>query len=213
MRKTNIIMFNLLLFCTAFFGCSNDISDSKIQTESSTMALSETHDKVDFSNSTENQLNLYFDLCKEAVETYYVATFSEAPKFSSFNYAMTDDVKKYLGLKFKYDTASNSERKYINGDYTLVDWKTINDSLLCKINADISFQYPTSVNHSGMGMEIQIIIQNPNKPTITDWYIGDPASFDSQVRGSFLDLSNSDHWLSNQNIDNIIKKGNELVSS
>jgi hypothetical protein len=110
-------------FIICLFACTTE-------TENNTTGAFEIPDAVDFSEATDQQLAIYFDLVKEALEAYYMAKLELKP-FPSFRMSTTEYCQKYLEMKFKYE--SMSAKDIVSLSFDVNDWKITNDSLWCKI--------------------------------------------------------------------------------
>lgn len=186
-----------------------------------------------FDGYKEDRLALYFRLAEESVKTYYLSTMyfttQEQKLFvyekklvdsNNVNFALLDGIslneqtKDYLETKQRYETINMMEldykKTYVVGKYNTIKWEIVEEHLICYVYADIIFQYSDFDQPSGIGRTVQVVFENPKNPTIVDWYVFDD-SFDEQVRGYDLDLSNSENWLNKQNENEIlIKKANCL---
>ncbi|MCL1919094.1 MAG: hypothetical protein FWG14_12455 [Peptococcaceae bacterium] len=196
-------------FMMCLFACTTENNDN---TFNPTDTL-EIPDAVDFSDATEQQLAIYFDLAKEALETYYMAAIAQKP-FPSFTISTTEYCQKYIQMKFKYESRFAKEAVALS--FELKKWKIVDDSLWCNISMLIEFRYRRADFTSSISGPIQLIIENPKKPAIADWYDGDSTGFDAQARWDGLDLSleeNSLYRLSSHNIDDILNEGQKVLDS
>lgn len=177
----------------------------------------------EFSEMKETQLEPYFEIAKESVETYYESSMSgdnsnnKAELSSNLkDLPITDTVKSYMESKCEYDSIHPEElgytKSYIDGEYEVLSWETVDDKLLCNIGAEVVFQYSDSDSRSVIGETVQVLIDNPQEPEIKDWYV-DMSSFDMEVRGYGLNLSEKSNWLENQKASVLAKTESEIIDS
>lgn len=183
--------------------------------------VSATSSKNDstFSNLNERELQHYFELARDYIDSYYSESLlevksSEDSKLMS-NIQSTDLLASYMESKIKFENSSIREFNYELTDmaksYKLLKWKAIKNSLLCEYAVDITFKYSDADVTSGFGRIVQILIENSVSPIICDFYVEDPAGFDSQIRGDKLDLSDSSNWISNQDFKTLAEQVNEKL--
>ena len=160
----------------------------------------------DFSQMTETQLEPFFRFAKESVEHYYQALFHKSDDFRKL--PTSDMVAKFLEARLA--TERERDSNYIEGTYHLRDWEIIDGLLWCKIAVQIEYQYssfdPLFDLISAVNEPVQIIIENPQDPTIVDWHVGGKSGFDVAARGNFLDLRLEENWLSNQDPEYILSR-------
>lgn len=178
----------------AIFVCSGILSVSAINQESlsstpyqfATKFLSEYYNAIDQYDSF--NFSDYIDLNNLLT---YVNNKVESKRYKSVVYG-TDDMQNYK-LSF---TLKNSE--------------IINDYIKLTISAETKFNYKNANLNSGYSQINQIIISNDNDYKIVDWYISSD-SYDMQLRGDMLNISNCDYWNINTRIlTNINQKQQNL---
>ena len=201
LRKSSLTLLIALTLIVSIFVTSNGVV-------AMSLPLYGKHESPNtFSKMTDEQLDGYFSFAEKAVETYYLTRMVSKKTTQALDTLPTTSVvKKYLESKLVFETSHAREfeytENYISGEYSMLDWKIIDDSLYLKVFVMVAFKYSTSDEFSGFGRVVQIIIENPNDPIITDWYV-DESYFDMNVRGYDLDLSKQENWLSNQAVSKI----------
>jgi len=145
-----------------------------------------------FDGMTEVELQSYFELAQETLKRYIlVARFPEgAHELPQFPLQMTPPLQKYTQLRFDNDTRHESPKELLDittgmGDGWWVggsSWQVIKGKLLCAPTVEAAFRYPGMDTDSGFGMGVQMLIENPQNPTLVDWFDPDKGSWDRQVR-------------------------------
>lgn len=204
------IVLSFLIISILLGACSCKKNDR--QDETTTTVKSSKYEVSDFDDANEEQMKTYLSLAETAAKNYYKSVIAGKDKLPSFPLSVSADCREYLKQKIKYDTKVDGEnsRKYLGGIFD-AEYEIVDDRLVCGIVAEVSFRYLDSESSSLFAEEIQIVIENPQSPKIIDWYVSDPASFDGQVRGDDLSLIESKNWLMNQNLEELLKKGKEII--
>ena len=195
-----------------------------------------------FAKMSTDEINPYFDLIENSIETYYIirmsgeslnyVTQNEALSRSKLNtdelirknnqtklseLSLNETMAKVMEEKLIYESLRmyemNYTEKYIEGSYNVVDWKVIDDLLICHVEAIVKFQYSDSDEPSLMGQLIQIALSNPRNPQIVDWYDDDPASFESVLRGHGLNLFNPSNLIENMNLSKINQNAKNAINT
>ena len=201
MKKVLISILTVILIAS-IYGCGHSNNSESYP------------DISNFTNASKNELKPYLEEVRSSVESYYKASTSNEQDFPTLPISLSKSCKKYLELKFKYESSNNMKengKKYIKGEYKIDDYKIVNNRIVCVVSANVLFQYLDAQSTSRFADEIQIAIENPQSPQIVDWYNGDPASFDSITRDHNLDLTNDSNLLVNQDIEQILDKGTQLL--
>ena len=220
MKKKNIILVCVALIIT-ISGCSTTSYNTNSGHDNSTK-IAESTPKIKFeklgiakfADAEKYELEPYFGLANQCVKAYYNAKARTNSKnvirFPSFPYPLTDSVKKYLQYKYQYETISvNQFDNYeiiTNENYTVTEWKIIGDSLVCSVEASLNYQNSKTYDLSGITETVQVIVNNPRNPILSDWFVPATGTFDSAVRGYKSDLYDKEIWLKNQDVDAIFKK-------
>ncbi len=188
-----------------------------------------------FDDLTEEQLIPYFNLITDTIELYNrlersstivigndkksLQTDSTPFKYVNSeieNLPLSTTLKGYLKSKLIYDTSYNRAsgllEEYIDGSYTVLDWKAIGDILVCKVACHLELQYAGLTERSYLGECVQIGVQNPAEPIIIDWYNEDPASFESSVRGGQLDLFDFQNLMTNLEVKDVYASIDSLLT-
>lgn len=188
---------------------SSTISQSNLSIYESLDSSGYAFNKIPFSNfsdASEKQLKPYLELAKKIPETYFMSVLSSREKFPPFQIEVSEPLKTYLTYKYAYDSTryNRREKSSIKGTYELIKWEVVEDSLVCKVAVKIGYQ-DLGID-SGFGESIELVIDNPRHPVLSDWYNSSPGSFDSNMRGYGSDLFNKTKWLKNQDTTTIFKK-------
>ncbi|MDR1002908.1 MAG: amidase domain-containing protein [Oscillospiraceae bacterium] len=216
MRKKQLVSGFIVITMLVVFAVSYYSVNAAEQLEKST-----------FDGLSEIQLTPYFSLDENSVELYVKSTMcldeendlfdgiKQEKTTDDINFSLIDQInlseqtRDYLEAKQTYDTSYmiglGYTKTYLNGGYTLKDWAVVNGNLVCDIHVHVDFQYSDYDQPSEEGELVQVVLSNPQAPTIIDWYEHD-NSFDYQVRDFALDLSNPDNWLSAQDQNEILGK-------
>lgn len=204
------IVLSFLIISILLGACSCKKNDR--QDETTTTVKSSKYEVSDFDDANEEQMKTYLSLAETAAKNYYKAVIAGKEKFPDFPLAVSADCKQYIKLKLAYDTKANEKaRKFLGGFFEAAEYEIVDDKLVCGLIAEVSFRYLDSDETQSFAEEVQIVIENPQKPTIIDWYVNDPESFDGQLRGDDLSLLESANWLINKNVEEILNKGKELA--
>lgn len=225
MKKICIILLltciSLSLFSCTLNSDSNE-DNSKNKTTTEVFSTEEVITQDTLLEEADEEIKPLLKIAKREVKTYYTDMMTENVDFPRFKYKLKENLRKYIEVKFKYD--SKYDYHYLKEEYNLLAWKTVENYIWCEVSVKIDYiskkDYEGAgtdiISDKGFGEVIQIVFDVSEKqPVIVDFYNGDLGSFDSSARGEYLDLSNKDNWLSDENIDEILKKGKttlELVS-
>ena len=127
----------------------------------------------------------------------------------------SSNLREYMAAKLFWESCSlvfsDEYEEIIKYDCNVVDWKIIDEHIICKVDFTINYKSvkrgtKTSPVTSVINERVQLVIKNANNPVIIDWYCSDPSSFDSKIRTYELDLFNTDNWLSKMDKEKLIKK-------
>ena len=197
-----------MCFVAGFCACAQPPSvDAEPTTESPSTALAETYAAFPdapeyFTGMKEAGLQPYFELAQETLGRYILAmkVTGEEPGLPQFPLPMTPLLQKYTQLRFEndrrymfYGTPSSIETSMGSG--WIGDWKIIEGKLLCVPCVDVAFRYPGADFDSGFGMGMQMLIENPARPILVDWFDIDKFSWDRQMREGHYNLpEDADPW-------------------
>lgn len=127
----------------------------------------------------------------------------------------SSEIRKYMAAKLFCESCAlvfyNEYEQIVESDYKVVDWKTIDKYMVCKVNLTINYKTIKRGSDdlpvmSKIGEQTQLVIENTGNLMILDWYCADPSSFDSKIRTYELDLYNSDNWLNNMGKEKLSEK-------
>ncbi|MCL2089253.1 MAG: hypothetical protein FWH14_07195 [Oscillospiraceae bacterium] len=199
-----ILCVLILLICFSSCNISESLNTNSTSESLNTNGVYENADAVDFRYATDDQLNVYFDLIVDSVKEYYSNAMGNHSEFKPEKLSMSDNVRKYIEYRFKYDAYRYGDyADKENGEYELTWHRIIDDSLYCMV----------SIVFPNFGTVFQIIISNPKKPEIVEWYCGYKEPFDIITRANDIDLSKKENWFVNSEMNEILNKCQELVDS
>ncbi|MBQ7096411.1 MAG: hypothetical protein IJN80_08215 [Clostridia bacterium] len=135
---------------------------------------------------------VYHHYVIDSVNEYYNSLYSKIEALPNMPLPLSNHCLTYLNDKYKYELSNLTEY----GEITVNEIKTsifnsiaVDNYLICYITIDIDFQYIGVPSTSHLTESIQVALDCLYSPKIVDWYNPDPASYESQLRGDGLDLS------------------------
>ncbi len=208
MKRRWLLSLTVVGFLLFFVGCSAEgfpSADSNgpvcSQTDSE-ISVKKQWNADTFDGLTEKELQPYFDGILAFVEEYSQKVYSADATFFGTALPQTEQVRNYLNKKLEYQRIFGQvlgfTEDYVEGTYQILDWKSFGDTLVCKVAVTLRTRYSDTGTGSYSGKEVQIALQNPRDPHVSDWHIDDVKEnpFETQVRGDGVDLFDSQHWLS-----------------
>jgi predicted small lipoprotein YifL len=140
-----------------------------------------------FEGMAEATLQPYFELARETLRRYVMAVHfpQGAPELPRFPMPMTPPLRKYTGLRFENDTRHITESRPVTVSTGIDGWSVIGGKLLCRVSVAVTLRYIDMDSDSVFGQGAQLLIENPQAPTLADWFeFGqDLSSRDAYMRG------------------------------
>lgn len=210
-HKQIIVSILLLSLLFGFCSCSKSGKNETTTKRESDFKVSE------FDKANDEDMKPYLSYVESCVKDYYKAVLADKSRLPNLPLPMSANLREYLKIKFDYETKlekkNEKDKKYAGGAFNVFDYEIQDNRLVCIVVAEVNYRYSAEEAPIYMVEEVQVVIENPQSPTIIDWYVNDPESFDSLVRGEDLLLSESENLLINQDFEKIKEKAKDLIAS